>query len=69
MSNNEEKIKPCPFCGGEMRIIHSSYLGDYWLGHKDKEKADNCIIRPICISKRKGKGANQAYITAWNKRV
>ena len=54
------KLKSCPFCGGEMRVVQA-HVGTYFIAH---EKRGNCaIIRTVeCASE-------QSAITAWNTRT
>ena len=55
-----EKLKPCPFCGGESTIVVSKYLGD-------------TFYKPVCVVC--GAEINYQFetrkccIKAWNRRV
>lgn len=45
-------LKPCPFCGGKVNIIHSSDYGmeDYFAVWHDLEKDYDCIfIEPLWL--------------------
>lgn len=55
--DNEERLKPCPFCNGEARLFKHG-IRDYWvIGCK------RCfVVFPDSFSK-------QEAITKWNRRV
>jgi len=63
--NKEEKLKPCPFCGGEADIVSTTYYSgrtyDYVAGCRFKK----CLIKPRT---EKFEFLEEA-ITTWNTRA
>ena len=55
---NNEKLKPCPFCGGEAKVLGTKYEGgDYYI------VCERCRVRV-------GSYSNPVEaIEAWNKRA
>lgn len=51
---SELRIKPCPFCGGEMKFYKESYVNKYgntvvhqYYLHADTEQ--DCVLDEICM--------------------
>lgn len=77
----ELKIKPCPFCGGEMEFHRYSFVNKYgqtvvhqYYQHTDKEQ--DCVLDDICMPFTIGAGdADEKtgyigeYAKKWNQRV
>ena len=57
MSENEVKLLPCPFCGGEAEV--TLFVGNYGVG---------CTKCPGAIFNCRGQTKEEA-IEAWNRRV
>lgn len=55
------KLKPCPFCGGEAKIIHAN---DVTLPYRVRCKNINCDVRPSTTWFKYEEDA----ITKWNTR-
>lgn len=55
------KLKPCPFCGGEAKIIHAN---DVTLPYRIRCKNINCDVRPSTTWFKYEEDA----ITKWNTR-
>ena len=78
---SELKIKPCPFCGGEMKFHRESFVNKYgqtvvykYYQHADMEQ--DCVLDDICMPFTIGAGdADEEtgyigeYAKKWNKRV
>lgn len=78
---SELKIKPCPFCGGEMKFYKKSYVNKFgntvtmqYYQHADMEQ--DCVLDEICMPFTIGAGdADEEtgyigeYAERWNKRV
>ena len=76
-----EKLKPCPFCGGEMAFYCETHINKY--GNKVTEQYymhegenSDCILDKICMPFVIGAGdANPEtgyigeYAEAWNRRA
>lgn len=59
-----EKLKPCPFCGGEVDIINAEALsinGNCFVVHCDKCESETCFWNE-CASEAE-------TITKWNRRI
>ena len=59
-----EKLKPCPFCGGEVEIINAEDLtinGNCYVVHCDNCKSETCFWRN-CLSE-------EQTTTKWNRRA
>ena len=59
-----EKLKPCPFCGGEVEIINAEDLtinGKCYVVHCDNCKSETCFWRN-CLSE-------EQTTTKWNRRA
>lgn len=59
-----EKLKPCPFCGGEVRIINAEDLtlnGKCLIVHCDRCKSETCFWRN-CLSE-------EQTTKKWNRRT
>lgn len=77
----ELKIKPCPFCGGEMKFHRDSFVNKYghtvvhqYYLHTDTEQ--NCVLDEICMPFTIPAGdANEetgyigGYAEKWNQRA
>lgn len=61
---NEQKLKPCPFCGGEAIIIHEAFRKNIYgvdvIG--TAIGCDNCNAQMFYRDKEEA-------IEAWNKRI
>ena len=55
------KLKPCPFCGGEAKIIQGSLYYGYRVGCENRW----CLMHPITFSYQ----TKEEAIKAWNKRA
>lgn len=81
--SGNKKIKPCPFCGREMKFYRETYknskgkevVQQYYM-HKeyDIHKEESCILDEICMPFVIGAGdATEDYIgeyaEKWNRRV
>lgn len=65
----KQKIKPCPFCGGEVNIYYSSATKAFYAVHIDKQGASkDCILLTPMILIGKYESLKQAY-SAWNRRA
>lgn len=60
------KLKPCPFCGGEMHMIYRSASRMFMIYHKDDGKCD--IVGPFKISVSRASSLKDAC-NCWNRRV
>jgi hypothetical protein len=61
----EKKLKPCPFCGGEVEF-HEDDMGGAWVEHKIKHKngqKDKCILTSV------GVNFSEEYEMDWNTRA
>ena len=62
---DETKLKPCPFCGQEMRLVYSSVLERFVIAHINPY---NCYFRSFEIN-----GIAVGSLTdakeAWNRRA
>lgn len=59
-----EKLKPCPFCGGKVKMrdaINDKALGNYFIF-----SCDNCEANLNFVNKSENK---LTAIEAWNRRV
>lgn len=74
-----EKLKPCPFCGGNLEFVRNEYTNkygkrvvlQYWL-HDDTD----CILNGVCMPFTLGAGDADIetgyvgeYAEKWNRRV
>jgi len=59
---SEEKLKPCPFCGGE-----KVYLVECWSSEAPYKSWRGCCR--TCDSCGEMKGRKTAAIKAWNRRA
>ena len=55
MNNEEENLKPCPFCGG-------------WSDFGITEDGDNCVVCNCCFVSSESFKTEQEAREAWNKR-
>ena len=61
-----DKLKPCPFCGGEMSMIYRSKDRAFHIYHKSGFDAVECpILEPFIIDSESLSTAAEA----WNRRV
>lgn len=76
--NLELNIKPCPFCGGNMKFHKNVYVNKYGKEITEQyymhEEDTGCILDEICMPFVIGAGdATENYIgeyaEKWNKRV
>jgi Lar family restriction alleviation protein len=59
--NENELLKPCPFCGGEAFIFSiTQYFGD---------RAIFAVVCENCNASSKSKSKEEYAINAWNRRV
>lgn len=60
------ELKPCPFCGGSMTFVYSSFDDEFSFYHKYGEMSEFCrVIEPIRL-----KGISTADAReAWNRRA
>ena len=56
-----EKLKPCPFCGGEVSMTQHKFFGEFNVWHRGQP----CLIEPIRIEVTDREQA----IEAWNRRA
>ena len=62
-----EKLRECPFCGGEMHMIYRSASKMYMIYHK--EGGNKCdIVGPFKIHVSRAKTLKEAG-NCWNRRV
>lgn len=55
---NKEKLKPCPFCGGEAEIIKAQFLG-----------GDNYACRCVdCVAQSAFCWTEEKAVAEWNRR-
>ena len=55
----DERVKPCPFCGGEAEIIKAHFFGGY-------QYACRCVD---CVAQSAFCGTKEEAVTEWNRRV
>lgn len=60
-----EKLKPCPFCGGEMMVCGSSRLRRFTISHKDLQ---SCYFHSFEIDWQTV-GSLAEATEAWNRRA
>lgn len=76
----KEKLKPCPFCGGKVRIILIDNVqvdGIYYTITRGNSKKNNCHCRLFLESELMPRGASKwtrrtvfnDLVKAWNRRV
>lgn len=58
------KLKPCPFCGGEARILHN-YAGGEWSYAECKV----CRCSTEKFMKSFAVASDEQAIEAWNRRI
>ena len=69
MKIENEKLKPCPFCGGPVNVYYSSATKAFFWIHTDRQgKSKDCIETTPDIMHGKYESINEAY-TAWNRRA
>lgn len=56
-----DKLKPCPFCGGEAKVEHEYY--------SNFTKINYCVSCFSCFSSTFDFDTEQEAIEAWNRRV
>lgn len=62
-----EKLKPCPFCGGEVTMIYNSFDNSFNFYHKSEFDAiECCVLEPIVLD---GLPSLAEARKAWNRRV
>lgn len=59
-----EKLKPCPFCGGKVRVYYTSELKSHFVVHAE-DKLGCWVLMPLII--RGAKSLAEAE-EAWNRR-
>ena len=62
---NDERLKPCPFCGKEMTLISSSQTKQFTFSHKGLR---NCPFYRFEISWECAKSLKEAT-ELWNRRI
>ena len=62
---SEQKLKPCPFCGGEMTVYGSSRLRRFTISHRNLR---NCHFYNFEIDWQTV-GSIAEAIEAWNRRA
>lgn len=77
----ELRIKPCPFCGGEMKFYHESFVNKYgqsvvYKYYQHANMGENCILDEICMpfiipagDSNEEKRYIGNYGEKWNKRA
>lgn len=61
---SKEKLKPCPFCGGEAEVTKGEITNVYIVGCADKEPFSGCPVRSFTFPTK----TKQQAISAWNTR-
>ena len=60
------KLKPCPFCGGEVSMVYNSQSGVFKFWHKGlNAHKDCCVSEPILVDADSLADARQK----WNRRA
>lgn len=59
-----EKLKPCPFCGGEAEIVKGRYANGTIVYKVRCANVTDCKVLPETIF-----GEKEKAIAAWNRRV
>ena len=68
---SDERLKPCPFCGGEAEVIFEEYSGDHIVNEfyvrctMFNNRLPNCLVMPNTITY----DSEEEAIDAWNRRV
>ena len=60
MNLPKPEVKPCPFCGGEARMLHNMSKTDYWV---------ECMNCKTCSPGDLNNHTKEEAIAAWNTRV
>lgn len=61
------KLKPCPFCGGDVTMIYNSLDNSYKFYHKNVIDAiECCVLEPIVLY---GFSSLAEAGEAWNRRA
>ena len=63
-----EKLKPCPFCGGDVYPVYSSMTKKYYMYHYERNENPCCIEKFELSGLRGLKCLKDAYV-AWNNRT
>ena len=68
-----EKLKPCPFCGGAVRLRQSGYRFGPWIitrgAYKSKRNCDCRLWMESELFYSDGEKEKAALVEAWNRRV
>jgi hypothetical protein len=63
-----DKLKPCPFCGGEMNMTYSTPDQEFHLWHKMPDPV--CSLgEPFIIPTNRIVSKREDAVKAWNRRV
>ena len=66
----ESKLKPCPFCGGEAKIVHRKKKDVFDIGcYVSLMCPANICIDPKCTECGDGYSYKEEAIHLWNRRV
>ena len=62
----EQKLKPCPFCGGDVMIYYSSMTKGFYVTHRNGY--ESCFLITPALMHGDFKSLQDAH-DAWNRRA